>query len=445
MGTYIAQHSTYAPTYTSSATLAVRVKNGTSQAIENLSASADTAGLYAAVFQGDTMQALAAAHLGMDTFPGTVAAAAVNGINLMVLSVTAAEPALAYRLLDAILAVYPQISDALFSNTVIDLLEAPQMPDTPSQTLSSFHCMVWILLAMFVETCLILLLSLCRETVKNEQAFDKQIDGELLGMITHETAHMSCHQRLLRRHGSLRIDSPYASLRFSEDYHKLATKLEYLKKNQNAAVYAITSVLEHEGKSTITMNLAMALAERGYRVVVLDLDLHKPSLYTWVGTQVADVPEFCDVLAGKTVVETYGFLQYKPGLLLGLHKVVHAAEADLLDSAHMQEILSVIRTKADFVLLDTPPTSVSADAASLVRIADRAILAIRIDRASAADINDTIETLSHTGGHLAGCVLNDVYRPFTFFGQMGTDETGAYAPSYRHDPYGYRRTDGSGV
>lgn len=253
------------------------------------------------------------------------------------------------------------------------------------------YCGALILAAMAAQTCCIIFLSLLRETVKHKQAFEQMIEGKLLGTITHERPHVPFKKRLLRKKDSLLIDSAFSSLRFSEDYQKLATKLEYLKKNQNAAMFAITSVAENEGKSTIAANLALALSERGYRVVLMDLDLRKPSLYKIFGYHANLEQEFSDVLSGKISAQDYRFLQYKNrGLFLALSKRYRQDVADWLGSDRMKACLSDIRSKTDFVMIDTPPTSASADAAGLVRIADRAILAVRTDRTAAADIRQEL-------------------------------------------------------
>lgn len=430
MGIYIAQHSTYSPTYTSRATLAVRIKNGTANAIDSLYASADTASIYAAVFQGDSMKTLAAENLGMEEFPGEVKASVVSGINLMTIFVTADDPELSYHLLTSILEVYPLISDGIFSNAVIDTMEAPQMPVAPSNQLSTMYRMVLILLIMFLETALVILLSLLRETVKHERAFERMIDGNLLGTIPHEKPHVSIGKRFLHKKEGLLMDSALSSLRFSEDFQKLAMKLQYLKMKENAAVYALTSVDENEGKSTVTANLALALAARGYEVAVLDLDLRKPSLYQVLGYDGRLKQEFSDVLSGEIPSGAYRFWKYKPGIWVALSKRYRRDAADWLGTDSTRALLERIAAQVDFVLIDTPPISASADAATLVQMADRAILTVRTDRILAADINDAITTLKNVGGNLAGCVLNDVYRPFTFWGQMGLDEDGSYYGSY---------------
>ena len=89
----------------------------------------------------------------------------------------------------------------------------------------------------------------------------------------------------------------------------------------------------------------------------------------------------------------------------------------------------MLRDKVDFVIIDTPPASVSADAITVSGLVDGVLLVIRTDVVPVQDINDTILSISDAGGKLAGCILNDVYKPFTLFGQMGSDEMGYYGHS----------------
>ena len=68
-------------------------------------------------------------------------------------------------------------------------------------------------------------------------------------------------------------------------------------------------------------------------------------------------------------------------------------------------------------------------------IADKTILVVRTDRVAEEDINDTVLTIGSSGGSLLGCILNDVYKPFTLFGQIGSDEYGIYVNGMK-DGYG---------
>ena len=215
MGLYISERSVYSPTYTSTTTLVIRAKTGTAGAYTNLSVSAEMAEIFATVFQDATMRQKAAENIGKESFEGTVSTSVMEGINLMTVSVTADDPELAYHLLSSILEVYPEISDVVFSDAVIDVLIWPKMPTAPSNTISTMYRGIVILAAMAVMGMLIVLLSLLRDTVKHEKSFESNIDAKLLGTIVHEKPHLSFKERLIHKKRSLLIDDAYSSLKFS--------------------------------------------------------------------------------------------------------------------------------------------------------------------------------------------------------------------------------------
>ena len=98
--------------------------------------------------------------------------------------------------------------------------------------------------------------------------------------------------------------------------------------------------------------------------------------------------------------------------------------------------LEKLKAKADFIIIDTPPTSVSADAVAIAEKADATVLVVRTDCVLVEDINEAVLNITESGGKLEGCILNNVYEPFTLFGQIGVDERGYYSRS-NHYGYGY--------
>lgn len=441
MGIYISERSVYSPTYTSSTTLVVRAKKGTSGSYTNLSVSADMTGIFGMVFQDPAMRQMAAENIGADSFDGTVSTSVIEGINLMRVSVTADDPELAYELLTSILEVYPNISEVVFADAVIDVLISPQMPSSPSNSISVIDRGIVILGAMVLMGMAIMVLSLLRDTVKHEKSFDASVDAKLIGTVTHERSHRSFKEKLLRKKRSLLMDDAFSSLKFAEDYQKIATRLEYIQKHQGCKTFAVTSVAENEGKSTTAANVALALAGRGFQVMLVDLDVRKPSIYKIFGIHDFDHAEFNDVLSRKIPASEYRFFRYKKSsLLIAANKRYRSDAAQWLGSETTKTCIDAISAKMDFVIIDTPPVAASADAASLISICDKTLLVIRTDTVAVTDINDTIMTISNIGGQLAGCILNDVYRPFTMFGQMGKDEIGTQTYKYgsykRYGNYG---------
>ena len=434
LGIYIAERSVYTPEYESKATVVVRAKSATSGAYTNLAASTEMANIFTKVFTQPSMKKLAAENIGLESFDGTIKTSVYNSTNLMNISVTASDPETAYKLLSSVLKVYPNVSEAVFSNGVIDVIVAPEMPTAPSNIISNTRRIQLSLLVAAAQFALILVLSFLRGTVKNERLFEKKVDGKLLGTVTHEKRPLSFIQKLRGKKRAILIDTAFASLKFTENYNQIATKMEYMRKNNDSKVFTVTSVAENEGKSTTSANLAIALANRGYNVVLMDLDLHKPSMYKIFKHRESLVNEFSDVLSGKFPPKEYEFFRYKKsGLYLAFNRKPCSDASEWLGTGAVKECINAIREKVDFVIIDTPPTSVSADAMSIIKVSDKAILVVRTDVVDAPDINDTIMTINNVGGNFAGCILNDVYKPFTLFGNLGTDENGYH--TYRYSSY----------
>lgn len=433
MGAYVAVHGVYTPVYTSSATMVVRAKVGTSGAYTSLSASSEMAKIYAEVFKQPSVEELAAAHLGEETFNGSISAAVLGETNLLKLSVTAADPEVAFRYLCAVLEIYPDISTAVFSNAVIDVIQEPQMPTVPSNAISNKKQQMIVLLAAGIQCCLIIILSGLRNTVKNEKIFTSSIDAKLLGTVVHEAPHLSFKERMLRKKRALLINDGYSSLKLTEDYKKIATRLEWIKKTTQGKIFTITSVGENEGKSTSASNIAIALAGRGYRVMLLDLDTRKPSIFKIFEYRRIPSPELVGLFS-KEIAITPDLLEScrhkKSNLFLLMNKKKRTVNSEWISSTLVRRWIHALAGEMDFVILDTAPLAVSADAVSLANVADQTILVVRTDRSKIEEINDAAATVTSSGGAFAGCILNDVYKPFTFFDQIGTDPGGYYKYHY---------------
>ena len=147
--------------------------------------------------------------------------------------------------------------------------------------------------------------------------------------------------------------------------------------------------------------------------------------------------DFSDVLSKKVELADFKFYRYrKSSLTIAFNKQEIADSELLINNKIIGESLNDLKEKADFVIIDTPPISVSADAISIAGIADTTVLVVRTDCVSVEDINEVILNISDAGANFEGCILNDVYKPFTLFGQMGVDERGYYGSK---NYYGYSK------
>lgn len=427
MSIQVIEKSIYTPTYTSTAVLVVRSRVGTSGAFSSLTASAEMANIFKDVFKQKSLRNLAAEELGLDSFDGTITTSLTDSTNLLNVSVRAEDPELAFKLLKAILKVYPEVTEAVFTDSIIDIVSEPKMATKPSNSRLMVYRKQIVFLAMLFEGGLVVLLSLFRGTVKEEKGFADKVDSKLIGIVSHELPHLSKKEFFKRKKRAMLINDAYSSLRFTEDYQKICTKIEYLHKTQNKKSFVISSVAENEGKSTVAANISLALTESGYNVVLIDLDIRKPSIHKIFDFKDDLEMYFSDVLTKKVELENFKFCRYKKTNLTIAFNKKSSQDSDVLSNNLLLEgTLKEIAQKADFVIIDTSPISVSVDAITVSEVADATLLVVRTDCVLVEDINDVILNITEAGGNLEGCILNDVYKPFTLFGQLGTDERGYY-------------------
>ncbi len=445
MGVGIYTRSVYRPEYTSSATLIVNLKNSSAYSYANVSVASEMAEIFSSVFVQPSMSKRAAENLGLDSFSGKLTASPISDTNIFTVSVTASSPELAYRELGSVLEIYPEIADAVLSDAVIDVMRSPDLPSGASNSISGGNRTKIAGLCAFLVLAAIVLLSLLRDTVKDEKSFGAKIDAKLIGAIAHERPHTGLRNFLFgKKKSALLVTDSYASFRFAEGYNRLSTKIEYMNRTNGAKVFLITSVAENEGKSTIAANIALSLSGRGHKVALLDMDFKKPALHKIFEVKKSKLPDLGTVLSGKSELSGYALRQYQgSGLYLAVNMSPHEDYVGWIHSERVSEVVDSLKNGIfDYVIIDTPPLFAAADVPVIARLADAVFVAVRTDCVQAADINDSILSLSNESGKFTGCVLNDVHPEISLLGQLGADESGnhggKYGYYYKYKNYKYR-------
>lgn len=448
MSVHLWNQSMYTPMYTSTATLIVNIRNSASYSFTNLSSSSEMAKIYTEVFKQQTMKEYAAAHMNTDHFVGSVSSSVLDNTNIFTVSVTTPSPALSYTELCAILEIYPQISEAVFSDSVIEIMRSPNFPTAPSNTISGGHRTLIMLGCSAAVMALVVYLSVTRDTVKDEKSFKEKVDSKLFGTVLYERSKRSFKDIMAGKKVPLLINNAFISYQFTENYHKIANRIEYINRTEHSKVFLVTSLAENEGKSTTIANIALALAERGYRVALLDMDFKKPAVHKIFGIKNTGTHDFASLISGKIGWGQYTAQPYmKTGIDLMANFSSHNDYVHWIHSPTARTILEKIRNEMgyDYVLVDTPPLSVAADVTTFMQFVDKSIVVLRTDYVYAADINDAILSLKEKTNTFVGCVLNAVHKEFALFSQFGLDESGYYGKAggayRRYDRYAPRAHD----
>lgn len=434
MGIFIVTNSVYSPEYTSTATIVVNAKGNSSSSLYGV--SVEMAEIFSKVFVDPTMKEKAAAHLEKDTFDGSIQAKVLTDTNFVELKVTSDSPQTSYELLTAVLEVYPDLSASIFENAVINVIQNPSMPKAPSNAVPSENKTLVIAICAGVALLAIVAISVLRDTVKNEAIFTSKIDAKLIGAIPHEVKNKSLKDRVQRKEKGLFIDgNPYISLRFAENFHKIAAKIEYMKLRNGDKVFAITSVAENEGKSTIASNIAVSLAHKGNKVILVDLDGKKPALYKIFGAKYIEKAELGKLLNGEIKRSEFRLRRYKKSSLsLAINVNTYANNHLWIENGVAENVINALKEQVDYIIIDTAPLSVDSTVTDIAKFVDQTMLVVRTDKVRTSAINDAILTVNEVGGNLAGCILNDVYPDFAFFGVAGAEDNGGYY--YSKNRYG---------
>lgn len=410
MGAQIAVEQFYVPEYTSSVTLVISAKDSSNTAYANLARNQQIAEVFIEVIGSQMLADKITEELGVTKMPGRISATRLENTNLLRIDAVARTPERAFRLIHAVIATHGKVSDYVFSNAVVDVMNDPKMPTSPSnpkslvqtQQIASISCAAGMLTLLVV-------LSIMRDTVKSPLGLNSHVDAKIISTIRYERKYRTLKSWFKRRKVPILITNPMISRAYVEEIQKLYMQIEHISREKGYKVFMITSTCENEGKSTIAANLAIAGANAGKNILLLDGDFRNPSIYKILEIERNDKNGIEKCLSRISPLENCVEYQKRLGIWTLLPERSHRNSAELVSTRRMKEIVSECRSNHDIILVDTPPSSVLTDAEVMSAFCDCVLLVVRHDFAYVCDINDTIDRLNNCA--MLGCVLNN-YRQF---------------------------------
>jgi capsular exopolysaccharide synthesis family protein len=192
----------------------------------------------------------------------------------------------------------------------------------------------------------------------------------------------------------------------SESYRTIRTAILFSQAEKPPQVLLLTSPSQGEGKTITTLNLAIALAEEGYRILVIDADLRKGSCHRRLG--IKNHRGLSNILSGNLSLEEGVQATSISGLSLLSRGIVAPNPSALLGSARMRQILSDLRPSFDFILIDSPPAVAVTDASVISVICDGVLLVLHAQKTTTAYARQALERLDAVRAPVLGVVLNSI-------------------------------------
>ena len=191
----------------------------------------------------------------------------------------------------------------------------------------------------------------------------------------------------------------------AEAYRSLKTNIQYSSFDKEYKTIVITSSNPGEGKSTTSGNLALTLAEGESRVLLVDCDMRKPSMHN--NFRVTNTYGIADILLQRKKVMDVAHM-YNKNLSIITAGKVPPNPAEMLGSKAMSAFLEEMKDHFDYIILDTPPVQVVADAQILSTKVDGTIIVVRAGVTKKEDVHDTVNILKKVNANIIGTVLHAV-------------------------------------
>ena len=207
----------------------------------------------------------------------------------------------------------------------------------------------------------------------------------------------------------------------AEAYRILRTSINLMPVGKASRVIGFTSCGPGEGKSTTAMNLAVAFAQQGKRVLLIDADLRKPALALRVKLPRADAPGLSRFLSDPAVrpEECIQPIDSVPGMSVMPVQEIPPFPSELLGQGRLEELVAWARQHFDIVLIDTPPALLVADALIIAQSLDIILLVARVGIAQRRALRRLREELTKFPDKQVAVVVNAVPQSQSYYGGYG--------------------------
>nr|WP_241724095.1 polysaccharide biosynthesis tyrosine autokinase [Dietzia sp. E1] len=279
----------------------------------------------------------------------------------------------------------------------LTVVNPPSLPTEPVAPKTAQNAMLGLLIGLFAGIAVALIRNALDRRIKSKEQLEKLAEQPVVGSIPFRKAEdreADAEHVVPFRDGH----SPAA-----EAFRRLRTNLQFLNVDNPPKVLVITSSVAVEGKSETALNLSLAVAEAGNRVLLVEADLRRPRVVNYLS--MPDKVGLTNILSGQATFEDVVSETRHEGVDLLACGPLPPNPSELLASDTARRLIDELRSKYDYVLLDSPPLLPVTDGALLTRITDGALLVVRSNRTTTDQVSQAIDNLRKADAELLGMVM----------------------------------------
>lgn len=437
--TYVRADRSYTPCYETSAAVYVAMASDEDNSYQNMLTASQMVTLFPYLLQNGVLTDALEEKLGTDELPGQISISADTNTNLLTFTVSGAEPEKIHELLQAVIEVYPGTLEYIVGPTEFTVFRDMGVPEEPVNSKPSEQ--IYILRAgkkagtiYLAGLVLLLLYGLSIRTISTMQEIRQYLNAFYLGALPS----VKFKKRSNKQKNQLTVDNSRVPFAFGESMRTIRTRFEREAEKKGIRTVLVTSTVPGEGKTTAAVNLAMSLAQKGHKILLVDGDMRNPSIAKILQLD-RNQEGLSEILTGRNEAEHVITRLPDSGLYVVTAGQTTRRSTDLLSSEAMKDFLDRVRDYAEYIIVDTPPVLVLGDSIALGKYVDGCVYVVRRDQARRHLIMDGFSQISESGCRILGTVLNDAVESSTGYGGSyhSYGKYGKYGGYGKYGRYGY--------
>lgn len=305
--------------------------------------------------------------------------------------------------------IYPDWASRSVGTVELQIVDRAYAGETPANAYSPYKtALIGLVLGLAVCFVFATIYVFTINTVRKESDMKKVTTKSCLSLIPE----VQEKKRSEKGKISLLINNKHIDWGLRQSILAAQSRIEKLMEQENQQVLMITSTLPKEGKSMISVNLALAFAEKGKKVVLIDGDLRNPSVMRALGLE--DRPGLLEYMRDHEAIHLVksGGIRIIPG---GKDK---GNASSLLNDRKMQPLIAHLRAQYDYIIIDTPPAYTFSDAEILSKYADAVLYIVCHDTPTVREVREAITPYIQSK-KLAGYLINRNPGGYSTYGKYG--------------------------
>lgn len=279
------------------------------------------------------------------------------------------------------------------------ILDAPVMSEAPVSPSAKQYYMLALLMGLAFPTGLVYLFDRLNDKVITRDDVKAHTEVPFLGEVA------------IAKSQSSRLISADSRTPIAEMFRLLRTNLQFLHSKKNENVVLVTSTESGDGKTFVSGNLAICMALTNKKTVILELDLRKPKLTEMLMNKIPSVGVTNYLVGEKDLPDIIQQVEGQENLFLVSCGPKPPNPAELIMSDRMEQLIERLKLEFDYIVLDTPPVGLVADAFLLDKFSTSSIFVVRSGKTKKEDIEFVDELCSKGKLTNPALVLNGVKTP----------------------------------